>query len=119
MTSPSKDNLGQLSAQGVAVWLDDIRRARLRTGNTTQLMRDDHVVGVTSNPTIFASALAKGDAYDQQAHDLGIRGVSIDEAVRDITTYDIRWAADVLRPAYDASDHLDGRVSLEVDPRLG
>jgi transaldolase len=114
----SNDNLGQLSAQGVAVWLDDISRERLRTGNLKQLMDDDHVIGVTSNPTIFASALAKGDAYDQQAHDLGIRGVSAEEAVRSITSYDIRWAADVLKPAYDASDHLDGRVSLEVDPRL-
>ena len=114
----SNDNLGQLSEQGVAVWLDDISRERLRTGNLAQLMKDDHVVGVTSNPTIFASALAKGDAYDQQAHDLSIRGVSIDEAARALTTYDIRWAADVLRPAYDASGHVDGRVSLEVDPRL-
>src|ERR1700742_718299 len=118
MTSQKEDNLAQLEAQGGAVWLDDISRERLRTGNLKQLMDDDHVIGVTSNPTIFASALSKGDAYDEQAHDLGIRGVSIDEAVRDITTYDIRWAADVLRPAYDASNHLDGRVSLEVDPRL-
>jgi transaldolase len=118
MTSSSHDNLGQLSAQGVAVWLDDISRERLRTGNLEQLMHDDHVIGVTSNPTIFASALAKGDAYDQQTRDLGIRGVSVDEAVRSITTYDIRWAADVLKPAYEQSDHLDGRVSLEVDPRL-
>jgi transaldolase len=117
MTSP-KDNLGDLSEQGVSVWLDDISRERLRTGNLAQLMTDDHVVGVTSNPTIFASALAKGDAYDQQAHDLGIRGVSIDEAVRSLTAYDIRWAADVLKPAYDASNGVDGRVSLEVDPRL-
>ena len=113
-----EDNLAQLEAQGVAVWLDDISRERLRTGNLQQLIDDDHVLGVTSNPTIFAGALAKGDAYDQQAHELGIRGVSIDEAVRDITAYDIRWAADVLAPVYDESDHLDGRVSLEVDPRL-
>ena len=118
MTSQSRDPLAELSAQGVAVWLDDISRERLRTGNLAQLMRDDHVIGVTSNPTIFASALTKGDAYDQQAHDLGIRGVSAGEAVRAITSYDIRWAADVLKPAYDDSDHLDGRVSLEVDPRL-
>src|SRR6202012_5429173 len=118
MTSQKEDNLAQLEAQGVAVWLDDISREGLRTGNLQQLIDDDHVVGVTSNPTIFASALAKGDAYDQQAHDLGIRGVSIDEAVRAITSYDIRWAADVLRPAYDASSGLDGRVSIEVDPRL-
>ncbi|HEX4255363.1 MAG TPA: transaldolase, partial [Streptosporangiaceae bacterium] len=113
-----KDNLAQLEAQGVAVWLDDISRERLRTGNLQQLIDDDHVIGVTSNPTIFASALAKGDAYDEQAHELGIRGVSVDEAVRAITTYDIRWAADVLAQVYDESHHLDGRVSLEVDPRL-
>ena len=75
-----EDNLAQLEAQGVAVWLEDISRERLRTGNLQQLIDDDHVLGVTSNPTIFASALAKGDAYDGQTHDLGIRGVSIDEA---------------------------------------
>ncbi len=114
----NEDVLGQLSAAGVAVWLDDISRDRLRTGNLAQLMREDHVVGVTSNPTIFAHALANGNAYDGQAHDLGIRDVSAEEAVRAITTHDIRWAADVLRPAYDASDGQDGRVSLEVDPRL-
>jgi transaldolase len=118
MTSPKKDNLAELEAHGVAVWLDDISRERLRTGNLQQLIDDDHVLGVTSNPTIFASALAKGDAYDEQAHELGIRGVSIDEAVRNITAYDIRWAADVLAQVYDESHHLDGRVSLEVDPRL-
>src|ERR1700729_1302218 len=113
-----EDNLAQVKAQGVACVLDDISRERLRTGNLQQLIDDDHVLGVTSNPTIFAGALAKGDAYDQQTHDLGIRGVSIDEAVRDITTYDIRWAADVLAQVYDESHHLDGRGSLEVDPRL-
>jgi transaldolase len=119
MTSQStNDVLAQLSAEGVAVWLDDISRDRLRSGNLEQLMREDHVVGVTSNPTIFAHALANGSSYDGQSHDLGIRGVSVDEAARAITTYDIRWAADVLRPAYDASDRQDGRVSLEVDPRL-
>ncbi len=76
------------------------------------------MVGVTSNPTIFAHALDHGDAYDEQLKDLKIRGVSVDEASRAITTYDIRWACDVLRPVYDASGGQDGRVSLEVDPRL-
>ena len=74
--------------------------------------------GVTSNPTIFANALAKGDAYDEQIKDLALRGVGVDEASRMITTYDIRWAADVLRPAYDSSNGVDGRVSIEVDPGL-
>ncbi|MFG1946660.1 transaldolase [Nonomuraea sp. NPDC048826] len=110
--------LKKLSGQGVAIWLDDISRERLRTGNLEQLIREKNVVGVTSNPTIFASALAKGDAYDTQMHDLAVRGVDIGEAVRAITTYDIRWAADVLRPVYDATAGVDGRVSLEVDPRL-
>jgi transaldolase len=102
----------------VSVWLDDISRDRLRTGNLQSLMDDFHVVGVTSNPTIFAKALSTGSSYDGQIADLKIRGVSVDEAARLITTYDIRWACDVLRPAYDASDGIDGRVSIEVDPRL-
>ncbi|MFF4417950.1 transaldolase [Streptosporangium sp. NPDC001559] len=110
--------LKSLSDQGVSIWLDDISRERLRTGNLEALIRDKHVVGVTSNPTIFASALSKGDAYDTQLHDLAVRRVEVEEAVRAITTYDIRWAADVLRPVYDATGGVDGRVSIEVDPRL-
>ncbi|KAB8195083.1 transaldolase [Nonomuraea phyllanthi] len=110
--------LNKLSGQGVAIWLDDISRERLRSGNLEQLIREKNVVGVTSNPTIFANALSKGDAYNAQLHDLAVRGVEVGEAVRAITTYDIRWAADVLRPAYDSTGGVDGRVSLEVDPRL-
>jgi transaldolase len=112
------DVLGELTQAGVSVWLDDISRERLRTGNLEALIRDFHVRGVTSNPTIFANALAKGDAYDEQIKDLAIRGVSVEEAARMITTYDIRWGADVLRPVYDGSAGVDGRVSIEVDPRL-
>jgi transaldolase len=112
------DVLGELTQAGVSVWLDDISRERLRTGNLAALIKDFQVRGVTSNPTIFASALAKGDAYDEQTRDLALRGVTVEEASRMITTYDIRWAADVLRPVYDASAGLDGRVSIEVDPRL-
>jgi transaldolase len=112
------DVLAQLSEAGVAIWLDDISRDRLRTGNLAGLMADKHVVGVTSNPTIFAKALEKGSAYDEQVKDLAVRKASLDEAVRSITTYDVRWAADVLRPAYDASGGVDGRVSIEVDPRM-
>ena len=112
------DVLGELTQAGVSVWLDVISRERLRTGNLEALIRDFHVRGVTSNPTIFANALAKGDAYDEQIKDLAIRGVSVEEAARMITTYDIRWGADVLRPVYDGSAGVDGRVSIEVDPRL-
>jgi len=112
------DNLKKLSEEGVSIWLDDISRERLKTGNLAQLIRDKHVVGVTSNPTIFAKALSKGSAYDDQVRDLAVRGVDVEEAARAITTYDIRWAADVLRPVYDRTDGVDGRVSIEVDPRL-
>jgi transaldolase len=111
-------NLKALSDEGVSIWLDDISRERLQTGNLAELIRDKGVVGVTSNPTIFAKALSKGSAYDEQVRDLAVRGVDVEEGVRSITTYDIRWAADVLRPVYDRTDGVDGRVSIEVDPRL-
>jgi len=110
--------LSQLTAEGVSIWLDDISRDRLRTGNLADLMTNWEVRGVTSNPTIFAHAISQGDAYDQQLADLAISGASPEEASRLITTYDIRWGCDVLRPVYDASQGVDGRVSLEVDPRL-
>jgi transaldolase len=118
MNSRPNDTLAQLTEAGVAVWLDDISRERLSTGNLEMLMRDLHVRGVTSNPTIFAKAISSGSAYEDQIADLALRGVSVEEASRAITTYDIRWACDVLRPVYDATNGLDGRVSLEVDPRI-
>jgi transaldolase len=110
--------LGELTAAGVSIWLDDISRERLRTGNLADLIRDWAVSGVTSNPTIFASAVAHGDAYDKQLADLAIRGVKLEEAARSIATYDIRWGCDVFRPVYDITDGVDGRVSIEVDPRI-
>jgi len=112
------DVLQELTQAGVSVWLDDISRERLRSGNLESLVRDFHVRGVTSNPTIFANALAKGDAYDDQIKDLAVRGVTVDEASRMITTSDIRWGADVLRGVYDSSGGVDGRVSIEVAPGL-
>jgi transaldolase len=115
---PNKAILSQLTAEGVSIWLDDISRDRLRTGNLADLVANWEVRGVTSNPTIFAHAVGQGNAYDQQLADLAIRGVSLEEASRLITTYDIRWGCDVLRPVYEESDGVDGRVSLEVDPRL-
>ncbi len=113
-----QDVLGALTAEDVAIWLDDISRERLATGNLATLMKEFHVRGVTSNPTIFAHAMAHGTAYDQQCGDLAVRKVAVDEASRAVTTYDIRWACDVLRPVYDASEGVDGRVSIEVDPRI-
>src|SRR5450755_755888 len=120
MTSEASatDPLGQLSAAGVAVWLDDLSRERLRTGNLSDLIRDRQVVGITTNPTIFQKAISGADAYDAQLHDLALRGVDVGEALRLITTADVRWGCDVLRPAYDGSDTVDGRVSIEVDPRI-
>jgi transaldolase len=112
------DVLQELTQAGVSVWLDDISRERLRSGNLESLVRDFHVRGVTSNPTIFANALAKGDAYDDQIKDLAVRGVTVDEASRMITTADIRWGADVLRGVYDSSGGVDGRVSIEVSPGI-
>jgi transaldolase len=112
------DRLAQLSAAGVAVWLDDVSRQRLTSGGLDKLRRECHVVGVTSNPTIFAKALADADDYADQVKDLATRRVDVEEAARMLTTYDIRWACDVMRPAYDASRGVDGRVSIEVDPRL-
>ncbi len=112
------DRLQALSEQGVSVWLDDIGRDRLSSGNLAELIEKKHVVGVTSNPTIFAKAVSEAEAYSHQVKDLTVRAVDLDEAVRAITTFDVRWACDVMRVVYDRTDGLDGRVSIEVDPRL-
>jgi transaldolase len=112
------DPLAELSAAGVAVWLDDLDRTRISGGGLAGLARDKHVVGVTTNPSIFQKALTNGEAYADQVADLAVRGVDLGEAVRAITTRDVRAACDVLRPVYDATDGLDGRVSIEVDPRI-
>ncbi|MEP6697934.1 MAG: transaldolase [Pseudonocardiales bacterium] len=112
------DVLAELSDAGVAIWLDDMSRERLVTGSLRSLVDKRHVVGVTTNPTIFAKALEKGSSYDEQARDLAARKVDVDEAMRSIMTYDVRWACDVLSTAYESSDGRDGRVSIEVDPRI-
>jgi transaldolase len=112
------DTLSKLSAEGVAIWLDDMSRARLSTGTLADLIRDKHVVGATTNPTIFQKALDGSAFYDEQGSDLAQRGLDVEEAVRMITTYDVRWACDVFAPVYEASNGIDGRVSIEVDPRL-
>ena len=112
------DALKRLSEEGVAIWLDDLSRQRITSGNLAELIDEQHLVGVTTNPTIFQKAISKGDGYEQQLADLAVRRVSVEEAVRMITTADVRDAADVLRPVFDATDGQDGRVSIEVDPRL-
>ena len=109
--------LARLSEAGVAVWLDDLSRERLHSGNLAAIV-ERGVVGVTTNPTIFAAAISKGDAYDEQLRALAAQGADVDQAVFAITTDDVRAAADVLRPVYDRTNGQDGRVSIEVDPRL-
>jgi transaldolase len=112
------DKLAQLSELGVSIWLDDVSRKRLNTGNLAGLVRDKHVVGVTSNPTIFAKALSDASDYDEQVRELAARGASLDAAVKEITTTDIRTACDLFRDLYQSTGGVDGRVSIEVDPRL-
>ena len=112
------ENLKKLSADGVSIWLDDLSRDRIRTGNLAELIRDKHVTGVTTNPTIFQKAISGSDTYQDQIRELSVRRVSVDEAIRMITTRDVRDAADVLRPVFDQTGGVDGRVSIEVDPRL-
>jgi transaldolase len=111
-------NLAALSAAGVSVWLDDLSRDRLQTGNLQELIDTKCVVGVTTNPTIFQGALSKGTAYDKQVAELAERGADVDATIRSVTTDDVRNACDVLAKQYELSDGVDGRVSIEVDPRL-
>ena len=111
-------NLAALCAAGVSVWLDDLSRQRLQSGNLQELIDTKSIVGVTTNPSIFQKALADGDAYDAQVAELAERGADVDATIRTVTTDDVRNAADVLKPQWEASDGVDGRVSIEVDPRL-
>ena len=111
-------NLAALSAAGVSVWLDDLSRERLQTGNLQELIDTKSVVGVTTNPSIFQAALSKGNAYDGQVKELAERGADVDATIRTVTTDDVRNACDVLAKQYEQSDGIDGRVSIEVDPRL-
>jgi transaldolase len=111
-------NTAALSALGVSIWLDDLSRERIASGGLTELIADRNVVGVTTNPTIFATALAKGNAYDAKVAELAKAGTSVSDAVFAITTGDVRDACDVFRPVFDATDGQDGRVSIEVEPGL-
>ncbi|WP_184588285.1 transaldolase [Streptomyces violarus] len=110
--------LKRLSDEGVSIWLDDLSRRRIESGNLAELVATRNVVGVTTNPSIFQATIGSGEGYEAQLADLAVRGVTVDEAVRMMTTADVRAAADVLRPVYDATGGRDGRVSIEVDPRL-
>jgi transaldolase len=111
------DPIARLREAGVSVWLDDLSRERLITGSLAAL-RDRGVSGVTTNPTIFAKAVADSDAYAGQIRDLKLRRAPADQALRELTASDVRQACDVLRPVYEATGGVDGRVSIEVDPRI-
>jgi transaldolase len=111
-TTPTAD----LSAAGVSIWLDDLSRERINSGGLEKLIAERNVVGVTTNPTIFASALAKGEAYDEQVAVLAKAGTNVTDAVFEITTDDVAAACDIFRPIYDNTNGFDGRVSIEVEP---
>ncbi len=110
------DRLKALADAGVSIWLDDLSRERLETGNLADLVRTSFVVGVTTNPAIFQAALAKGERYDAQVRELAAAGADVDAATQTITTDDVREACKVMRPIFDATDGVDGRVSIEVSP---
>ncbi|MFI8595814.1 transaldolase [Kocuria koreensis] len=114
MSTPTQ----KLSDAGVSIWLDDLSRERLSSGNLDELIENRNVVGVTTNPTIFAQALSQGDAYDEQMKELAQAGADVEDAVFTVTTDDVRDACDVFATIYDATQGVDGRVSIEVDPRL-
>ena len=111
-------NLAELSAAGISVWLDDLSRDRIRSGNLKDLIDTKSVVGVTTNPSIFQAALSKGEAYDEQVNKLAGEGADVETTIRTVTTDDVREACDILMPQYEASAGVDGRVSIEVDPRV-
>ena len=112
----SQDRLQQLTEAGVSIWLDDLSRERIETGNLADLVKNSSVVGVTTNPSIFQAALADGERYDGQVRELAQAGADVSAAARAITTDDVREACKVMRPVYDATGGVDGRVSIEVSP---
>lgn len=110
--------LDDLAASGVSVWLDDLSRPRILTGSLARMVDHGEIVGITTNPTIFAKAIGAGSGYEEQLRDLALRGTAIGETLRLLTAWDVRAACDILRPVYDRSEFRDGRVSIEVDPRI-
>jgi transaldolase len=117
VTHVTDNALKNLADQGVSVWLDDLSRERVETGNLKELI-EKGVVGVTTNPSIFQAALAKGDRYDADLRKFAAEGRSVDEVVFNLTTEDVRNACDAFLPLYESTQGVDGRVSIEVDPRL-
>ncbi|MBD7957979.1 transaldolase [Microbacterium sp. Sa4CUA7] len=114
MTTPT----ARLSAAGVSIWLDDLSRQRITTGNLQALIESRDVVGVTTNPTIFQGAISAGIGYEEAIAAQAAAGASADDTIFALTTTDVRDACDIFRPIYDATRGVDGRVSIEVSPEL-
>ncbi len=112
------DALQQLADSGVSVWLDDLSRARLQSSDLAKMVENGSIVGITTNPIIFAKAIGTGSGYEVQVRDLALRGTAIGETLRLLTAWDVRAACDVLRPVAERTEGRDGRVSIEVDPRI-
>src|ERR1700733_13324019 len=110
--------LDDLAAAQVSVWLDDLSRPRIQTGSLARMVDRGEIVGITTNPTIFAKAIGVGSGYEDQLRDLALRGTAIGETLRLLTAWDVRAACDILRPVYDRTAARDGRVSIGVDPRI-
>ena len=110
--------LNDLANAGVSVWLDDLSRPRIQTGSLAKMVEQGDIVGITTNPTIFAKAIGAGSGYEGQLRDLALRGTAVGETLRLLTAWDVRAACDILRPVYDHTGGRDGRVSIEVDPRI-
>ncbi|MFC6160174.1 transaldolase [Kribbella jiaozuonensis] len=111
------DRLKALADAGVSIWLDDLSRELLESGELAKLMEEDSVVGVTTNPTIFAKAIADGERYNKQLRELVSTGESVEKVVFALTTADVRDACDLLAPLATGNS-ADGRVSIEVEPTL-
>ena len=111
------DRLKALAEAGVSIWLDDLSRERIETGNLAELVEEKSVVGVTTNPTIFANAIANGERYDEQVRNLVADGADVDKVIFELTTEDVRNACDILAPVAESTKD-DGRVSIEVEPTL-
>lgn len=111
-------HIDELASLGTSTWLDDLSRDRITSGNLAEVIENKSIVGVTTNPAIFAAAMSKGTAYDAQIAELKAAGAAVDEAVYAMTIDDVRDACDIFLPIYESTDGRDGRVSIEVDPRI-
>lgn len=111
-------HIDELASLGTSTWLDDLSRDRITSGNLAEVIENKSIVGVTTNPAIFAAAMSKGTAYDAQIAELKAAGTAVDEAVYAMTIDDVRDACDIFLPIYESTDGRDGRVSIEVDPRI-